>query len=63
MSDQTITMTVPAALATAFAELFAKKIKNGELDFYAVPEPLRAEVAQILISWGLIDLVPEEYRP
>ena len=58
---------VPSSLLiatySALAQLYAQRIVQGKNTFYDVPSSLRVEVAEILISWGRIDLVPEEYRP
>lgn len=43
------------------AMFFAQRVILGKTDFYAVPNALKGQVAEILIDSGLPELVPGEY--
>lgn len=41
---------------------FAQRVILGKTSFDAVPNSLKAQVAEVLIDSGLMDLVPDEYK-
>lgn len=44
------------------AMFFAQRVILGKTEFTAVPDKLKAQVAEVLVDSGLPELVPDEYK-